>query len=59
MDIMTQTEEFLDIAARCRRLAPTCSDAELAAELREIADELASRAGEMGQERRMTGEAAE
>ncbi|MGP0093298.1 MAG: hypothetical protein ACLPKB_25645 [Xanthobacteraceae bacterium] len=56
---MTQAEEFLDIAARCRRLAPTCRDAELAAELTEIADELAARANEMGQERRITSEAAE
>ena len=46
---MTQAKEFLEIAARCRRLAATSRDVKLAAELKEIADELALRAGELGQ----------
>jgi hypothetical protein len=41
-------KDFLEIAAHCRRLAMTCADAELAAELKELANELASEAGELG-----------
>jgi hypothetical protein len=40
---------FLEIAARCRRLATT-ADVELATELKEIADELTARIGELDQE---------
>jgi hypothetical protein len=46
---MTQAKEFLEIAARCRRLAATSRDVELAAELKGIADELTSKADEFAQ----------
>jgi hypothetical protein len=39
--------EFLEIAAHCRRLAATPCVDDLAAELIEIADELAARAGDL------------
>ncbi len=45
-----QAQKFLEIAARCRRLATTTVDVDLAAELKEIADELTARAGELGQD---------
>ena len=42
---MTQAKDFFEIAARCRRLARTTVDRVLAAELKELADELTARAG--------------
>jgi hypothetical protein len=45
---MTKAKEFLEIAERCRRLAAASRDVNLAAELKEIADELTSKAGELG-----------
>jgi hypothetical protein len=46
---VTQAEDFLVIAARCRSLATTCPDIELSAASSELADELTARAGKSDQ----------
>jgi hypothetical protein len=47
----TQAQHFLEIAARCHRLARVAVDLEVAAELKEIAAELTARAEQLDQDR--------